>query len=131
MYYYVYILFFGALGGMARYGVSVVVPDGLFPIHTLIVNLLGSFLLGFAVSYLESLKKFSPAFISGIGTGFIGTFTTFSTFSMETIQLLEANHVWLAIIYGVGSAVFGLILAFYGFWVSRWLQARRRSHLVD
>lgn len=129
MYYYGYILFFGALGGMARYGVSVIVPDGLFPWHTLIVNLVGSFLLGFAVSYLQSRKIFSQAFISGIGTGFIGTFTTFSTFSMETIQLLEAGHVALAMTYGIISAVAGLVLAFYGFSISVRLQRRRTLHV--
>ncbi len=94
-----YIAVFGALGCVSRYLVSgwtyAVVGRGL-PYGTLAVNVIGSFLLGVVMEAGLRTTIFSPELRLGLAVGFLGGFTTFSTFSWETMRLLEEGSLLLA-----------------------------------
>ena len=99
----------GARGAVARYGLSGWVQEkvGLFPSGTLLVNILGSFLLGFAFRYLESTVL--PAeWRQAVTIGFLGAFTTFSTFSYEAVALAQDGDWSRAGAYVVASVGLGL-----------------------
>lgn len=85
--YYLYVAIFGALGAAARYWISNTLDAGLFPYNTLMINIIGCFLLAIIFRYLASFSMITSTLITGLGTGFIGSFTTFSAFSMETANL--------------------------------------------
>jgi len=89
---FLYIGIFGALGCVSRYLMSgwVLGATGTaYPYGTLVVNLAGSFLLGLIMEGSQHSTLLSPELRLGITVGFMGGFTTFSTFSYETIRLLE------------------------------------------
>ena len=73
-----------------------------FPFPTLIMNSIGSFLLGIVLA-----SELSQTLYQLIGIGFLGAFTTFSTFSYETLQLVKRGELILAIYYSVGSVILG------------------------
>jgi len=100
----------GALGAVARYGVGgwIHVWSGAgLPWGTFGVNVLGSLLLGFSVRFLEGIAS-TPELRVGVTVGFLGAFTTFSTFSYETLVLLQEREWGRAALYGGGSVVLGL-----------------------
>jgi CrcB protein len=104
---------FGTVGGVLRLILenSIHLSSG-FPLSTLTVNLLGSFALGFFYLFAEE-KRLRDWLRVGIGVGFIGAFTTFSTFSLDLIQLMKTTPD-IAAIYGLGSILGGLICVFVG-----------------
>lgn len=105
----------GFLGAICRYGVGdLVETEQGFPFGTLLVNLIGCFLLGWLLTFMAHRNKKRPYITLLFGTGFIGSFTTFSTFSVEMIQLFEKELVFLAVMYVLFSMFFGLLLAFLG-----------------
>lgn len=107
----------GAIGASLRYFVSIFPlfnQATAFPFATLIVNLLGSFILGFLSSGFELHLKINPAYIFAFKTGVIGSFTTFSTLSVQVFSLLNNQHFLLAFIYILLSSVVGLCFAYLG-----------------
>jgi len=122
----------GALGVAARYGIGQAIPTapGAFPWATFWINVSGSFVLGlFMVIVFERLgptRYLRPFF----GTGFIGAFTTFSTFSVETDLLIKDDHLGTAAAYVVSTLVVGLTCAWLGISLGRRLPGSRR-HRVD
>ncbi|MEW4370900.1 fluoride efflux transporter CrcB [Paenibacillus kandeliae] len=122
---YVLLVICGILGAMCRYLLSMWIPNHGFPFATLLINIIGCFLLAIVMKYIARLPRVSPAWATAIGTGFVGSFTTFSTFSVESIQLLEEGMYGLAMVY-VGCSLFGGLLATqFGFYLSqRWLDRR-------
>lgn len=115
---YVYVGLAGAVGALARYGLGLLVDSfgtSPFPVATLFINLIGSFLLGWMTHRFLQTGKFSPQLVTIVGTGMIGSFTTFSTFSVETIQLVENGYVLLAISYVFLSITFGLSSSWLGY----------------
>lgn len=90
--------FGGAIGALGRYTVSSTIERERFPLSTFLVNVIGSFLLGLVMfaDVGESIRLF-------VGVGVCGAFTTFSTFSVDTIRLLEDGHVWTAVVYALGN----------------------------
>ena len=83
----------GALGAMARYGLDELIGRraGAFPWGIFVVNITGSFLIGFAVAAME--PRFEESWVrAAVVTGFLGASTTFSTFSLDTYRLLEEGH---------------------------------------
>ncbi len=112
----------GGIGSVLRYGVGLLFIDNLrinFPFGTLTVNLIGCFLLGLFLGFLENRKWMSQEFGMLLGTGFCGGFTTFSTFSVETHQLFQNGNWLLAVGYITGSVGLGLLFAFLGMRLSR------------
>jgi len=117
----VYIGLFGAMGCLARYFVSGWTYDLVgrsLPYGTLAVNILGSFLLGLVMEGSLRSSLLSPEVRMGIGIGFMGGFTTFSTFSLETWRLIEDGsffqagaNILLNVLICVVFAALGIFLA--------------------
>ncbi|WP_257535513.1 fluoride efflux transporter CrcB [Mesobacillus foraminis] len=108
----------GAAGSLLRYSLgvwSLQMFGNQFPYGTLVANLIGSFFLGWLTSRVIEQKCLNPAIASSIGTGLIGSFTTFSTFSIESISLWSSGSLIPAIVYISASAGGGLLLAFTGY----------------
>lgn len=113
----------GAIGSMARYGVSVLVGRfwaGSFPLAILLINIAGSFLMGVLVGLLA---RFLPPMSSEIrlfvAIGILGGFTTFSSFSLDTIILLERGELAQAALYVVLSVVVCLAGLYLGLLITR------------
>ena len=103
----------GAVGALLRFSISEATPDTGFPWATLSVNLVGSLLLGLvAAATLTNALSESQALL--LGVGLLGSFTTMSTFSVETITMMEAGHWGRAGTYVLASAVLGPVLALAG-----------------
>ena len=106
----------GAIGAPARYLVDGVVQSrsrGVFPWGTFVVNVSGSFVLG-AVTGAALYHGLGPLPKTAVGTGFCGAYTTFSTFSYETLSLLEEGSVATASSNAIASVVIGLVAAAAG-----------------
>lgn len=100
-----------AVGAPLRYLVDRAVQarhGGVFPWGTWVVNVVGSFVLGLAVSTLD------PTGVALVGTGFCGALSTYSTFGYETVRLLEQRHPVAAAANVLGSVVAGLLAAVLG-----------------
>lgn len=114
----------GAVGALARYGltaaVHAVVGRG-FPWGTLAVNLLGSFAMGLLYVLLLERSAAGPEMRALLLTGFLGAFTTFSTFSVETLNLLEAGSPGRAAANVAVSMVACLAAAWLGMGLARQL----------
>jgi CrcB protein len=106
-----YVALGGALGALARYGISGWVYGRMgenFPWGTLVVNLLGCLALGLVIRWLQ-VSAVSPEVRPFLTIGVLGAFTTFSTFSYETVALLQEGQWLRAGLYMGGSVVLGLI----------------------
>ena len=119
---YVFIALFAIIGAFARYGQSIVVQGVLgrsFPFATLSINILGSFLMGFL--FFETLERISisPELRTGILTGGLGAYTTFSTFSLESLGLIENGEMVKAGLYIGASVVLSIAAAIFGAYLSR------------
>jgi fluoride exporter len=111
------LILFGSLGTLARYGLQGLVQEragGTFPAGTLVVNLLGCFLLGGIAEYALAHITLPPEWRIGITVGFFGAFTTFSSFSWETVRLLQGGEWRRAAIYLLTSLIGGLVAVFVG-----------------
>ena len=110
----------GGLGAMARYFVTVNLAGklGNFPIGTMAANILGSFLMGLVVgiiagrSSLENVRLF-------LAVGFLGGFTTFSSFSAETLNLIQGGQIFSATANILVSVVAGLAACYFGLTLTR------------
>ncbi|KPB03143.1 fluoride efflux transporter FluC [Bacillus sp. CHD6a] len=103
----------GAIGTLLRYGVTLSTADIAFPLGTLLVNFVGSFLLGTFTGWIIQ-RKVNEYMKIGFGTGLCGGFTTMSTLAAD-VFLLEAQSTLLATtIYLFSSIVGGLLFAFLG-----------------
>lgn len=112
-----YIALGGAVGAVSRYGINQLLKPasaGVFPIHTFAINVSGCFLIGIAAAFLlrqtegDLLRYFVIA-------GVLGGYTTFSSFSLETIQLLQQQRLLLAIWYVSLSNILGIAATFGGY----------------
>ncbi|MEK5443985.1 MULTISPECIES: fluoride efflux transporter CrcB [unclassified Fredinandcohnia] len=111
-----FVMIGGFLGACSRYLIGELVPPTRgFPIGTLSVNLIGCLCLGWLLTYITKQKNISPKIALLFGTGFIGSFTTFSTFSVEVVQLMEEGKFGLSVLYVLTSLIAGIILSFLGY----------------
>ena len=91
----------GALGAMGRYGISLIPLKSVFPWLTLLTNVLGALVIGFVVGVAAGAA--SPNTVLFWKTGVCGGFTTFSTFSLETLRLLEGGQAGIGLLYAGAS----------------------------
>jgi CrcB protein len=113
----------GALGAVLRYAVSTGVQRWLgagFPWGTLTVNALGSLLMGVLYVLLTERTSASPATRAFLVVGLLGAFTTFSTFSIETLTLVEAGRQLRALTNVLASVVICVVAAWIGVVLGRW-----------
>jgi CrcB protein len=116
-----YVAFGSAVGGVARYLLGGWIQQrsgSTFPIQTLLINVTGSFLLGFLQHYALETTAISPEVRTMLTIGFCGGYTTFSTFSFETVRMLEDGdwrramlYITLSVTLTVGAAVLGIVAA--------------------
>lgn len=107
----------GALGAVSRYLVSGWVYRWTFiqfPTGTFAVNIIGSFFLGFLMTLFNERFIINPQWKSLITVGFIGAFTTFSTFMYESISLLQEREYLFFFLNTLGSLIVGLISVWLG-----------------
>ena len=113
----------GAVGTLARYGTHVLARGASeranFPLATLIVNLLGCFLIGYLQGLLVERLAVREEYRLAIVVGFLGGFTTFSTFGWDTAALLRDGSSMRALINLLASNLLGVALVFAGYALSR------------
>jgi CrcB protein len=115
----VLIAVFGSLGALSRYGVGQAVGTHDFPWATLGINIVGAFVLDLVLTAGPS--HLSDDLVAGLGTGFLGAFTTFSTFGYETTHLLRDDRPTAAATYVALSLVVGLTASAAGYLLGRTL----------
>jgi CrcB protein len=123
-----YIAVGSAIGGVSRYlvgGLSQRIMGGTFPVGTLLINVTGSFLLGLILRYGVETSTFTPEVRAFLTIGFCGGYTTFSTFSYETVALAEDGQWTRAALYVALSVGLSLIATFLGFAAARELMTLR------
>ena len=114
---YFFIALGGALGSVARYFVGTTVSDRLgirFPYGTLIINISACLIIGLSLEILNRHTNINPALRYLIPIGFIGAYSTFSTFEWEIFSNLNSGAFWIAILYVAASLVFGLVAVALG-----------------
>jgi CrcB protein len=112
----------GAIGSMLRYAVTLWMVERIgpgFPWHTALINVAGSFLIGVIAVYAQSSIGVSPLVSAFAMVGILGGFTTFSTFSFDTITLVSDGAGAQAAAYCAGSVILGLLAAVGGMSIAR------------
>ena len=106
----------GGIGACLRYliGLIPLKETFVFPVKTLVINLLGCFVIGLVASLALKNSSLSPKLVLFVKTGLCGGFTTFSTFALETETLIKTGQSGLAVLYVALSVVAGVGLAFAG-----------------
>lgn len=109
-------------GGISRYLLSEYIRQtfpGTFPVGTILVNTLGCFLIGLLSGLLATPFSLSPAHRLLFAVGFCGSFTTFSTFAMENLLLLNSKEFAFCALNIVLSLLFGLLATWWGFQLTK------------
>lgn len=110
---FLYVGIGGSIGAISRYLITQITPEPTgFPTSILIINIIGAFLLGFFYFYIKQRFKMSEEIGLILGTGIIGSFTTFSTFSLEAVELYLYSGFAPAAIY-VSLTLVGVLGAFF------------------
>jgi fluoride exporter len=107
----------GALGSIVRFWVGSTVSGRMgikFPYGTLLVNLTACLVIGFTLTYMGKRAELNPAWRFLIPIGFIGAYSTFSTYEWETLSTLRSGAFLLAALYAVGSLILGLAAVWGG-----------------
>ena len=114
---YLYIAIGGALGSIARYWVGSNVAARLgvrFPYGTFVINITACVIIGFSLTFLGRRAELSPALRFLVPVGFIGAYSTFSTYEWETYSSIRAGGYFLALSYAMGSLILGLVAVWAG-----------------
>lgn len=114
---YGFIALGGALGALGRYFISTWIyskSDFVFPWGTFVVNILGCFILGLVYVWGTEKLVISSNMRAFLAVGLLGAFTTFSTFSLETVNIIKDGEIKIALLNTVGSLVLGLLAVWLG-----------------
>ena len=106
----------GFIGAVCRYLIGIIpLKEGcVFPIKTLMINILGSFLIGIVAALAIKTDFLNPRTVLFLKVGICGGFTTFSSFALETTDLMKDGRMHLAAIYTVLSITLGVLAVFAG-----------------
>ena len=111
----------GAAGSMARYGIGYImskyVPNP-FPIGTFSINIIGSLIIGILFGLVGRNQWLQEGGMLLLASGFCGGFTTFSTFALENVNLMQKGQSVMAFIYMGLSVIIGLLLCRLGIWLA-------------
>ena len=119
---YLMVVIGGAAGSLARYLASVAIMNrtgGRFPFGTALVNITGSFLIGLIMTILTERSLVNPNWRLLLVTGFLGGYTTFSSFEWETFGLVRDNEAWLGFLNIAGSVILGYAAVWLGAMLGR------------
>jgi len=114
---YFYIAVGGAFGSIARYWVGSTVASRLgtkFPYGTFVINLTACVMIGFSLTFLAKRTGLNPAWRFLVPIGFIGAYSTFSTYEWETLSTLRSGAFLEASLYAFGSLILGLVAIWLG-----------------
>jgi CrcB protein len=114
----------GALGSIARYALSTWIFDvssHKFPYATLAVNVLGSFVMGILFVIIVEKAALPAEMRSLLMIGFLGAFTTFSTFSLDALGLWQNGHIFMSLVYMLATVILCLIAISSAIWLTRLL----------
>lgn len=124
----------GFLGAITRFALGNVLKFGFlgaFPFNTLFINLTGCFVLGFFLSLSLEYIEVNPRRRLAFGIGFLGAYTTFSTFTVESLELIKGNYLLLALLYILGTSFGSVIFAWLGVALSRLITDRKQAEAED
>lgn len=119
----------GVLGAVCRYELSVAISTGpgTFPLATFVTNVTGSFVLGALLTLIVERWRPSEYIRPFAATGFLGAYTTWSTFMVDTDNLLKGGHIAMAAVYLAASLLAGLVAVYAGMTAIRsWPPAQRK-----
>ena len=104
----------GFLGSTLRYLISLMPLDEpiIFPIKTFIINIVGCIIIGIIAVYTSKNFEMNPQMLLFLKVGLCGGFTTFSTFALETTDLMKAGHMGIAFLYAILSVLVGIAVIF-------------------
>ena len=114
---YLVVLAGGGVGSLARYVASTAIMQrfgGAFPLGTFVINITGSFLIGLLMTLFTERLEWSPTWRLLLVTGFLGGYTTFSTYEYESLQALRQGAKWIGLFNLVVSVVAGYIAVWLG-----------------
>ncbi len=114
---YLFIAVGGALGSILRYWVGSSISGRLgtrFPYGTLVINVTACVIIGFTLTYFGKRADLNPAWRFLVPIGFIGAYSTFSTYEWETLSIMRSGAFFLATLYAAGSLILGLAATWCG-----------------
>jgi CrcB protein len=114
----------GFLGANARYLLGSYISNrwgAVFPLGTFVINITGSFVLGFFMAFAEERPFIAPSARLMFAVGFVGAYTTFSTFEYETMRLIQERELMLATLNIVGSVLTGALAVIGGLLLGEWI----------
>ena len=114
---YIYIALGGSLGSIARYWVGSTIASRLgtkFPYGTFVINITACMIIGFSLTFLAKRADLNPAWRFLVPVGFIGAYSTFSTYEWETLSTIRTGAFLLAAFYAVSSLILGLAAVWGG-----------------
>jgi CrcB protein len=114
----------GFLGANARYLLGGYISErwgAVFPLGTFVINVTGSFILGFFMAYAQDRPWLEPTARLMFAVGFVGAYTTFSTFEYESMRLIQQRELMLAMVNVFGSLLTGAIAVFAGLALGEWI----------
>ncbi len=119
---YLWIALGGSLGALARYWVGVTVASRMgtrFPYGTFVVNMTACVIIGFSLAFLGQHTELNPAWRFLVPVGFVGAYSTFSTFEWEMFSSLQLGGFLIAAVYLVSSIFLGLLAVWCGVLIAR------------
>ena len=114
----------GALGALSRFGISMLASNqsqSSFPYGTLVANLAGCAVIGFAFVWLSQLPDSHGIWKGLLITGFLGALTTFSTFSLDLLLLLQSGAIAKGLLYLLLNVVGCLAMVTISFYIGKWV----------
>lgn len=121
---YLLIAFGGALGSVARYWVGSTIAGRMgtkFPFGTFVINITACVIIGFSLTFLARRTGLSPAWRFLVPVGFIGAYSTFSTYEWETLSTIRSGAFFMAVLYAVSSLILGLVAVWGGSLIAEFL----------